>query len=194
MIHSAIALCRGYRECVGSINDLARCSRTSILRGGFGGTIRCVLSVRLRMPGFLISAGLYGVVFRDESSADRAGNAAADSAVAAILFGALGARQLMERLEYDLLFRWFVGARSRRPGLGSLKLLEEPRPAAGRGDRGLVPRRCAGPRPDKEAAFKRAPLVDGTLIEGWASMESCPRTRATRAAAPRAAGAAHRPT
>ena len=38
-------------------------------------------------------------------------------------------RQLMERLEYDLLFRWFIGL-----GIddGSFGLLEEPRPAVGR--------------------------------------------------------------
>ena len=42
-------------------------------------------------------------------------------------------RQLMERLDFDLLFRWFVGPRHRRSGVGPLDLLEEPRPAA-RGD------------------------------------------------------------
>ena len=39
-------------------------------------------------------------------------------------------RQLMERLEYDLLFRWFVGDRCGRGCLGSFELLDEPRSAA----------------------------------------------------------------
>jgi hypothetical protein len=37
---------------------------------------------------------------------------------------------LMERLEYDLLFRWFVGIGV--DSLGPFGVLEEPRPAAGR--------------------------------------------------------------
>ena len=35
-------------------------------------------------------------------------------------------RLLMERLEYDLLFRWFVGIWRRRRGLGLFGVLEEP--------------------------------------------------------------------
>ena len=40
-------------------------------------------------------------------------------------------RQLMERLDYDLLFRWFVGLVDRRADLGSVGVLEEPGPVAG---------------------------------------------------------------
>ena len=53
-------------------------------------------------------------------------------------------RQLMERLEFDLLFRWFVGHRRRRCGLGPFDVLEEPRPAAGGRHRGEVPGGGAG--------------------------------------------------
>jgi hypothetical protein len=52
-------------------------------------------------------------------------------------------RLLMERLEYDLLFRWFAGIGGRR-GLGPFGVLEEPRVAAGRRHRGQVPRGGAG--------------------------------------------------
>ena len=41
-------------------------------------------------------------------------------------------RQLMEQLEFDLLFRWFVGFGRRRAGVGSLDVLKEPRSAFGR--------------------------------------------------------------
>src|ERR1700675_1750172 len=34
-------------------------------------------------------------------------------------------RQLMERLEFDLLFRWFVGIGRRRRGVGSLSFFQE---------------------------------------------------------------------
>jgi transposase len=40
-------------------------------------------------------------------------------------------RPLMERLDFDLVFPLVRGARHRRPGLGSLELLQRPRPAAG---------------------------------------------------------------
>ena len=77
-------------------------------------------------------------------------------------------RQLMERLEYDLLFRWFVGLR-RRPGLGSLDLLQEPRPAAeATWRRSSWPRLLAQPRV-KRLLSKEHFWVDGTLIEAWAS-------------------------
>jgi len=42
------------------------------------------------------------------ASLDPAGEAIAGDAAAGVLFDPLG-RQLMERLEFDLLFRWFVG-------------------------------------------------------------------------------------
>ena len=52
-------------------------------------------------------------------------------------------RQLMERLEFDLLFRWFVGLGIDDAAWDHSSLLEEPRPAAGRGCRGQVPGRSA---------------------------------------------------
>ena len=64
----------------------------------------------------------------------------------------------MERLEYDLLFRWFVGHRRRRCGLGPFGLLEEPRPAAGRRHRGEVPGGGAGAAAGEEASVDRALL------------------------------------
>lgn len=39
-------------------------------------------------------------------------------------------RLLMERPDYDPLFRWFIGIRRRRRSLGPFGFLEEPRPAA----------------------------------------------------------------
>jgi transposase len=65
-------------------------------------------------------------------------------------------RQLMERLEYDLLFKWFVGL-GVDDGVWD-HLLEEPRPAAGRRDRGQVPKRGAGAAAGEAVVVERALL------------------------------------
>src|SRR5258707_9635144 len=54
-------------------------------------------------------------------------------------------RQLMERLEFDLLFRWFVGLGMDDPVWDHSTFSKKPRPALGRRDRGQVPERGAGP-------------------------------------------------
>jgi hypothetical protein len=74
-------------------------------------------------------------------------------------------RQLMERLEFDLLFRWFVGLGVDEP-VGSFELLEEPRPAAGWRHRGQVPGRGGGPAAGEAAAVKRALLGRRDLDRG----------------------------
>ncbi len=63
-------------------------------------------------------------------------------------YGVRSERQIMERLEFDLLFRWFVGLGRGRPGLGPDHLRQEPRPAAGgrRGARSSSPPSWAIPR------------------------------------------------
>ena len=63
-------------------------------------------------------------------------------------------RQLMERLEFDLLFRWFVGLGVDDPVWDHSSLLEEPRPAAGGRHRGQVPGRGAGPAAGEAAALR----------------------------------------
>ena len=47
-----------------------------------------------------------------------------------ILFSVRSERQLMEQLDYNLLFRWFVGLGIDDPRLGPHGVHEEPRPAA----------------------------------------------------------------
>jgi transposase len=41
-------------------------------------------------------------------------------------------RQLIERIDHDLLFRWFVGLGIEEPGMGCHDLHQEPRLAGGR--------------------------------------------------------------
>jgi hypothetical protein len=49
--------------------------------------------------------------------------------------------QLMEQLDYNLLYRWFVGLGGRRAGMGADGVYEEPRTAAGGGGCAQVPGR-----------------------------------------------------
>ena len=79
-------------------------------------------------------------------------------------------RQLMEQLDYNLLFRWFVGLGDGRAGLGPDGVHEEPRPAAGGRGRGQVLRGGAQPaRGCGNCCRGEHFTVDGTLIEAWAS-------------------------
>ena len=75
-------------------------------------------------------------------------------------YGLRSERQLMERIEFDLLFRWFVGLGDRRAGLGPFELHQEPGSAAGRRDRGEVPARCPC------SATGEAAVVVGSLLGG----------------------------
>ena len=80
-------------------------------------------------------------------------------------------RQLMERLEFNLLFRWFVGlALTMRCGITDV--LQEPRSAAGgRHRRQALGAVLAQPRVKRLLSTDHF-SVDGTLIEAWASMKS----------------------
>jgi transposase len=78
-------------------------------------------------------------------------------------------RQLMEQLDYNLLYRWFVGL-GVEARVGADGVYKEPRQAS-RSRRGAqVPCRADGPR----GASRRTSTfsVDGTQIAAWASMKS----------------------
>ena len=94
-------------------------------------------------------------------------------------------RQLMERLEFDLLFKWFVGLGYRRRGLGPLDLLEEPRPDPLDGEIAakFLTAVLGQPRVRRLLSSEHF-SVDGTLVEAWASMKSV-GSRGTRRRADR---------
>src|SRR4029077_15288779 len=96
-----------------------------------------------------------GALFRAGPTVDRARDAAAGDAVAGVLFGSLGAATdgaAGGRVAVPVVRR----ARHRRCGMGSLYLLEEPRPVAGRRDRGPVPDRSVDSAADCTTAGERA--------------------------------------
>ena len=81
-------------------------------------------------------------------------------------------RQLMEQLDYNLLFRWFVGLAMDDAGLGCDGVHQEPRPAAGGRDRAQFFQAVLD-QPEVRALLSDEHFsVDGTLIEAWASMKS----------------------
>lgn len=96
-------------------------------------------------------------------------------------YGIRSERQIMERLEYDLLFRWFVG-------LGVDEASWDPTTFGKNRDRllaGDVAHKFLGavlahPRVKRLLSTEHF-SVDGTLIEAWASMKSFPARRMARA-------------
>ena len=74
-----------------------------------------------------------------------------------LLYSIRSERQLVERLEFDMLFRWFVGLIDRREGFRRLDLLQEPRPSAHARDRarvsGFASQPSGGEGADERGAF-----------------------------------------
>ena len=89
-----------------------------------------------------------------------------------VLYSVRSERQLMEQLDYNLLFRWFVGLAMDAPIWDVDGVHQEPRAAAGRRRRRQV--LPGGGRPARVKALLSDEhfSVDGTLIEAWASMKS----------------------
>jgi hypothetical protein len=79
-------------------------------------------------------------------------------------FSVRSERQLMEQIDYNLLFLWFVGL--------PMGVHAQPRPAACGGCGAGVPGRADGAKGREAASVVRPLLGDGTLIDAWASMKS----------------------
>ena len=89
-------------------------------------------------------------------------------------------RQLMEQIDYNLLFRWFVGLSVDDPVWDATVFMQESGPAARRRYGAEVPRRGAGRCPGQGLLSSEHFSVDGTLMEAWASPRaSAPRTART---------------
>jgi transposase len=85
-------------------------------------------------------------------------------------------RQLMERLEFDLLFRWFVGLGVDEPAWDhSTFSKNRDRLLAGEIAAQFLAAVLAQPRVSRLLSTEHF-SVDGTLIEAWASMKSFKRT------------------
>ena len=81
-------------------------------------------------------------------------------------------RQLMERLEFDLLFHWFVGVGVDDALWDHSTFFQEPRSSArGRHRAKLLAAVLAQPRVKRLLSTDHF-SVDGTLVEAWASMKS----------------------
>jgi transposase len=81
-------------------------------------------------------------------------------------------RQLMEQLDYNLLFRWFTGLGIDDP-VWDVTVFTKNRDRLLRGDIAAKFFRAVLGQPEVEALFSDEHFtVDGTLIEAWASMKS----------------------
>ena len=99
-------------------------------------------------------------------------------------------RQLMERLEFDLLFRWFVGI-GVDDAAWDHSVFSKNRDRLLEGDIAAKFMRAVLEQPRVKRLLSTDHFsVDGTLIEAWASMKSFkPKRRVGRAARESAAGA-----
>jgi transposase len=80
-------------------------------------------------------------------------------------------RRLMEQGTYSMLFRWFIGLSMDAP-VWDVTVCTKNRDRLLRGGRWRVLRRRAGRSAGDALAVVGAFLVDGTLIEAWATMKS----------------------
>src|SRR3954467_14622556 len=81
-------------------------------------------------------------------------------------------RQLMEQLDYNLLFRWFVGL-SMDAEIGDVTVFTKNRDRLIEGEIAVKFMAAVLSRPDVKALLSDDHFsVDGTLIEAWASMKS----------------------
>src|ERR1700679_2619496 len=87
-----------------------------------------------------------------------------------VLYSIRSERPLMEQLDYNLLFRWFVGLEMDDPVWDvTVFTKEEPRaPDRGRGQSAVAGGGVGGHHLLSEEHF----TVDGTLIQAWASAQS----------------------
>ena len=90
-----------------------------------------------------------------------------------VFYSVRSERMLMEQLDYNLLFRWFVGSGDRRAGVEPRGVQQEPGPAAEPGSGAAVLRECEGAQ--RRLMSDEHFTVDGTLIEAWASHKSFQR-------------------
>ncbi len=107
----------------------------------------------------------------DGPALDRAREIAAGDAAASLLLDPLG-RQLMERIEFDLLFRWFVGLGIDDPVWDhSTFSKNRDRLLEGEVAARFLSAILAQPRVKRLLSSEHF-SVDGTLVEAWASMKS----------------------
>ena len=140
----------------GSDSRTGRCSAMLTWRIGFPRGIRCAGSGRSSMPHWPSSMASSRRSTRSKGRPSIAPERLLRAALMQILFSVRSERQLMEQMQYNLLFRWFVGLGDRRCGLGADRVHQEPRPPADDGHRAQVPGGDPGARGGRAAAVGRA--------------------------------------
>ena len=105
-----------------------------------------------------------------------------------VFYGIRSERQLMEQLDYNLLYRWFVGLSPDDPGVGSKRIHQEPRSAAERRGVCQVHEQASASSAGQAVAVGRALFgrwhadccmgIDEELCgEGWFGRTAVPRAQ-----------------
>ncbi len=89
-----------------------------------------------------------------------------------LLYSVRSERQLMEQLDYNLLFRWFVGLNADEPVWDAEHVQQEPRSAGGAEIARQFFAQIVGQAGRGGLLSAEHFTVDGTLIEAWARLKS----------------------
>ena len=89
-----------------------------------------------------------------------------------VLYSVRSERQLMEQLDYNLLFRWFVGLSMDDPVWDPTVFTKNRERLLAGGHRAGLLRAGAGPGAGPQLLSGEHFTVDGTLIEAWAGLKS----------------------
>ena len=143
-----------------------------IWRRGFAATIRCGRSGRSRTRRWAICRGTFTALYTDFGRPSIAPEKLLRAMLLQAFYGIRSERQLMERMEFDLLFRWFVGLGVDDPvwdhstfSKNRDRLLEGEIAAK------FLAAVLAQPKVKRLLSSDHF-SVDGTLIEAWASIKS----------------------
>src|SRR6266566_2286081 len=171
MILSMRGIRRGER-CGDPTNDRGSCFRLSILRSGYAldHPLRAIRA--LTDPALGALSGDFAALYSGLGRPSIAPEMLLRAMLLQAFYSVRSERQLMERLEFDLLFRWFVGLGMDDPvwdhstfSKNRDRLLEGEIAAK------FLTAVLAQPRIKRLLSSEHF-SVDGTLIEAWASMKS----------------------
>ena len=145
----------------GTDETTGRCSATSISRSASRRGTRCGRCGRSSTRRLASLDTEFDELYAAKGRPSIAPERLIRASLIQILFSIRSERQLMEQMQYNLLFRWFVGLGIDDPVWVPTVFTQEPRPASDDGDVAQVPGRDPG------AQRRRAAAVGRALLRRW---------------------------